>query len=457
MDDYIAEDHLVRVIDVFIERQNLDELGLEDARPAATGRPGYDPRAMFKLYVYGYFNQVRSSRKLEREAGRNLELMWLLGKLKPDFKTIADFRKDRGKAIQGLFRAFTRFCMGQGLITGELVGIDGSKFRAVNSKARNDNAKKLEKHLAALEAKGKQYLEELERTDAEEAGQTTPDAETLRAAITTLEARKDVVKARQKALQDSNQKQLSHTDPDSRAMRSGMGQNMIGYNVQTSVDSAEKMIVSVEPVQDGNDRQQLASQAEQVKHILGQATLSVVADRGYDSGEQLERCEQAGITAYVPPAKPPQRDSEKFSRDAFTYNADADTYQCPANQTLTYQSTSHSGNRQVRRYTTDACLECALKAQCTSDTRGRTVTRDLQTAARERAKARMAAHPEMMQTRKCLVEHPFGTIKRHLNQSYFLMKGLPNVRTEISLSALVYNLKRAINVIGARAMLQAMG
>lgn len=455
MDDYIAADHLVRVIDAFVERQDLAELGFTKTRPAATGRPGYDPRVMLKLYVYGYFNQIRSSRKLEREASRNLELMWLLGKLAPDFKTIADFRKDHGKGIQGLFRSFTRFCAGQGLITGELVGIDGSKFRAVNSKARNDNRKKLERHLAALEAKGNQYLEALARIDAEEADQRPPDAETLRTAMHALEERKNDVKARQKALEESGEKQLSRTDPDSRAMRSGTGQNMIGYNVQMCVDHAHKMIVSMDPVQDGNDRQQLAAQAKGARDILGKDTLEVVADRGYASGEQFEQCEAAGITAYVPPVKSPDNGAH-FSRDAFTYDASTDSYRCPADQTLICHATSRSHGRETRRYTTAACSSCPLKAQCTDNVRGRTLTRETHTAATERMRERMQAHSEMTQTRKALVEHPFGTIKRSLNQSYFLMKRLPHVRTEISLSALIYNLKRAITELGTKALLQAL-
>ncbi len=455
LDDYIPADHLVRVIDAFIDRQDLRLLKFQRAVAADTGRPGYDPADLLKLYVYGYFYRTRSSRLLEREAQRNLELIWLLKKLAPDFKTIADFRRDNGAGIQNLFRAFTRFCMGQGLITGALVAIDGSKFAAVNSKARNVSAAKLEQHLQALDARGRAYLAELDQNDQAEAAEQAPTAERIRTALKAIADKKVDVQARQVALQASGEKQLSTTDPDSRAMRSGSGHAVIGYNVQIAVDSAHKLIVDATPTSDCNDRHQLAVQALAVKELLGVETLDVVADKGYANGADYAQCQAHGITAYVPEIRSTPS-PDHFGSDRFAYDAGTDCYRCPAGQRLHYRSTSQQQGRAVRRYKTDACGSCPLREQCTGDRRGRSIARAPFAEAVEAMAARTAARPERVQQRKCLVEHPFGTLKRAMNHGYFLTRRLPKVTTEIRLSALCYNLKRTMNILGGKAMMQAL-
>lgn len=299
-DDYVGADHPIRVIDRYVEVQDLRALGFARFEAAATGRPGYDPRLMLKLYVYGYLHRVSSSRRLESEASRNVELMWLLGKLVPDFKSIADFRRDNGVALRSLCRSFSLFCVSQGLMKGELIAIDGSKFAGVNHRGRNFSAERLAQRLAVLDAKIAAHLEAMDRHDADEAS-TAPDAEAVRQALSQLQARKTELEGHQQALKQTGATQVSLTDPDARAMRGGTGGGgLVGYNVQTAVDAAHKLIVTFEVTQDGNDRNQLSRQARAAQEILGVKTLTVVADAGYANGAELPACEAAGITAYVP-------------------------------------------------------------------------------------------------------------------------------------------------------------
>ena len=458
LDDYIGEGHLVRVIDRYVECQDMRSLGFERFEPAATGRPGYDPRLMLKLYLYGYLNRLRSSRRLESESQRNVELMWLLGKLSPDFKSIADFRRDNGPAVRALCREFSVFCVSQGLMKGELVAIDGSKFAGVNHKGRNFNADKLAKRLAALDEKIAAYLKELDANDAADPSGPPPDQAAVREALKVLEARKTQLQGHQKALAASGERQICLTDPDARAMKSGGGGAVVGYNVQTAVDATHKLIVNFEITNDGNDRNQLAAQAQAAKSLLGVEHLEVVADAGYADGEQYALCQDSGITAYVPEC--PGNNNEhrgRFGKQRFVYDPAGDTYRCPAGETMRFRGTSLTGGQLMRLYRTPACDGCALRDRCTDNKRqGRVITRMPHAAAVEAMAQRVKEQPDKIQRRKEIVEHPFGTIKRTMNQGYFLTRRFPKVTTEMSLTVLCYNLRRVINILGAEGMMQSL-
>jgi len=458
LDDYVGEAHLARVIDRYVECQDLRGLGFERFEPAATGRPGYDPRLMLKLYVYGYLNRVRSSRRLEAESQRNVELMWLLGKLSPDFKSIADFRCDNGPAVRALCREFSVFCVRQGLMTGDLVAIDGSKFAGVNHKGRNFNADKLAKRLKALDDKITAYLQELDANDAADSSGPPPDRAAVREALRILEARKTQLQGRQQALAASGERQVSLTDPDTRAMKSGSGGTVVGYNVQMAVDSAHKLIVNFEVTSDGNDRNQLTAQAIAARDILQVQTLEVVADAGYAKGCEYAACEAAGITAYVPECAGRSNEQQgRFGKQRFDYDAGRDEYRCPAGATLTYAGTVTRENLPVRRYTTSSCNGCILRAQCTTAKHsGREIIRAPGAEAVEAMALRTQANPGKLQRRKEIVEHPFGTIKRTMDQGYFLMRRFPKVTTEMSLTVLCYNLRRAINILGMEKMMEVL-
>lgn len=459
LDDYVGPAHLVRVIDLYVERQDLATLGFERSAPAPSGRPGYDPRLMLKLYLYGYLNRVRSSRRLEQEARRNVELLWLLGRLAPDFKTIADFRGDNGAAIRALCRAFSVFCVQQGLMAGELIAIDGAKFAGVNHKGRNFDAKKLAARRAALEKRIAAYLAQLDAADATEAaGPAAPDRAAIEAALEALTARRDELKVRARALRASGERQVSLTDPDARAMKSGGGGAVVGYNVQISVDAAHRLIVGFEVTNDGNDRNQLARQAKAAKDLLKVERLEVVADAGYAHAAQYAECETAGITPYVPDcAGHSAAQHRRFGREHFVYDARHDQYRCPAGQTLTHASTPRRAGHRVRVYRTAACAGCRLRAQCTSDARnGREITRVPNAEATEAMRERIKAYPDKLKQRKALVEHPFGTLKRTWGHGYFLLKRLPKVTTEMSLSVLCYNLRRVMNILGTEVLMQKL-
>jgi transposase len=456
LDDYVTPDNPVRVIDAFVDAQDLKRLGFERAEPAATGRPGYSPRCLLKLYLYGYMNRVRGSRALEREAGRNIEVLWLTGMLKPDFKTLADFRGDNGKAIQAVCREFTLFCAREGLIKGELVAIDGSKFKAVNSAARNFSQAKLNAQIEALDARAKQYLEQMERADAGDPG--VPSGEDVKRALENLRERKAKAQGRLDQLAATGQSQISLTDADARAMKTGMHERVVGYNVQTAVDAQHKLIVAHEVTNEGNDRNELGGMAVKAKDILKRESLQVVVDTGYSNADEVARCEAQGITVYLnPPTIEGNEQRDLYGKPRFHYDEQADLYRCPAGQSLTYSSTSQHAGRQVRLYRTSACGGCSQRPQCTSaKERGRVITRAINQGALDAAARRARDNPQIMRERKCVAEHPFGTIKRGWGYGFFLMRGMAKVRTELSLTVLVYNMRRAINILGTQRLVGAL-
>jgi len=452
LDDYVAEDSPVRVIDVFIDDLDISGLGFK-TEANDTGRPAYHATTMLKIYVYGYLNRVQSSRRLEREAQRNVELMWLVGRLAPDFKTISDFRKDNGEAIRLVCREFVMLCKKLKLLTNAFIAIDGSKFKAVNNRDRNFTRAKMKRRLAEVEASIDRYLDQLASADrAEPAEDNTQRLEDKVAALKEEMARLKKLEVR---MLEAPDKQLSQTDPDARSMNS-RGSGMVGYNVQSAVDSQHHLIIAHEVTNVGSDRAQLAKMAKQAKAVLGRDKLEVVADRGYYNGDQIRACEQAGIEAYLPkPNTSGNKARGLFDRSEFHYQADDDEYECPAGERLIYRFTRTEKGKEIRRYWSSACTACPIKNKCTTGDYRR-VSRWVHETVVERAQARLDSAPDIMRVRRATVEHPFGTIKAWMGSTHFSMKTLSRVSTEMSLHVLAYNLKRVINLIGTRQLIAAI-
>jgi transposase len=451
VDDYVAEDSPVRVVDVFIDGLDISGLGFK-AEAKDTGRPGYHPRTMLKIYVYGYLNQVHSSRRLEREAGRNVELMWLTGRLVPDFKTIADFRKDNGEAIRLVCREFVMLCRKLNLLTETLVAIDGSKFKAVNNRDKNFTRAKMKRRLAEVEASIERYLGELDSADEVAPAE---DGRSIEDKITALKEEMARLKKFEVRMLEAPDQQLSLTDPDARSMKS-RGTGIVGYNVQTAVDARHHLIVAHEVTNVGNDRRQLMNMASKAKTELEADTLTVVADRGYYNSEELRACEQADIDVYVPnSATSPNKAKGQFDKRDFIYQAAVDEYECPAGQRLTRRTRTNQNDLVVYRYWSSACPTCPLKSQCTTG-KERRVSRWEHEDVLERARARLDRLPNAMQIRRATVEHPFGTLKHWMGSTHFLTKTLDRVSTEMSLHVLAYNIKRVMNLIGPQNLLAAI-
>ncbi len=455
LDDYIPSDHPVRFIDAYVDQLDLARLGFERATAADTGRPGYDPGDLLKLYVYGYLSGICSSRKLERETLRNIELMWLLRRLRPDFKTIAEFRRRNTKALRPLFREFTLLCKKLDLFGAELVAIDGSKFRAVNAKRRNYSRPMLEEILQAVDERIVGYLETTETADANDEHHAS-EAVDRAAELTRLQSRAAEVRAMLAELDRTGESQISLTDPDSRTMKVRIGTDVC-YNAQTAVDDKNKLFVTVEVTNEATDRNWLSRMAIEAKDVLGVEQLAVVADKGYSSAREVEACVEANIAPYLPK---PETSANKalglFTKNDFQYDRERDLYVCPAGEELTFRHASHEKGRDVRYYRTYACGHCALRPKCTRNLQSRRISRSANEHVLEEMNARVASNPEILRKRKAIVEHPFGTIKRWMNQAYFLMRGLTNVRAEFCLSALAYNFKRVLAIVGVPALLAAL-
>ncbi len=446
LDDYIAADNPVRVIDAFVDQLDLQTLGFTRVVAARTGRPAYQPADLLKLYIYGYLNRTRSSRLLERETQRNVEVMWLLKQLMPDFKTIANFRKDNLLPLQAVCREWTLLCKELDLFGGELVAIDGSKFKAVNSRTRNVTTTKVARVLAEIDTKVATYLAELDSQDALEP--TTSPVTDVAAKLARLQERRQQYDQYQQQLATSGATQLSLTDPDCRSMPVSQG-TQVGYNVQTAVDAKHKLIVAHAVTNDVTDQDQLAAMATLAQATLGGEPLAAVADMGYYDGPQVKACVDAGITPYV--AKPHTSRNHRdglFTKVDFVYNAAQDTYRCPAAATLTYRFTANEDGRHTRYYVSTACTTCPIRTQCTrSKQEPRRVKRWEHEAVLDDMAERVRSQREIMKQRKEIVEHPFGTMKRALNHGYFLLRGLRKVRTEMSLTVLTYNLKRVLTIL----------
>ena len=458
LDDWIDENNPVRVIDAFVEALNLGELGFAGVEPETTGRPSYHPSVLLKLYIYGYLNRVQSSRRLEREAGRNFEVMWLLGRLVPDHKTIADFRKDNGPALRKVCARFVELCREMGLLATASVAIDGSKFKAVNNRDKNFTRAKVERRRAQLEESVARYLSQLDTADRQEPSEALAAKTThLKEKLAKLKEEMERLKTLEAQMLAAPDQQISLTDPDSRSMAtSGRGSGVVGYNVQVAVDTEHHLIVTHEVTNIGSDRAQLAHVAKQAKATLDVASLDAVADRGYFSSNEILACEEAGITVTLPkPMTSGIKAKGRFGKQDFRYMAKEDVYICPAGEKLTYRYTTEENELVVRRYWTNICRGCAIKNKCTTGTERR-ITRWEHEHLLEAVQRRLDENPEKMRQRRETVEHPFGTIKARMGATHFLMKTLPRVASEMALHALAYNLTRVMNILGVQPLLAAI-
>jgi len=456
LDDYIAEDNAVRVVDAFVNKLDLKRLGFDRAEPSATGRPGYRPATLLKIYVYGYLNRLQSSRRLERESHRNVELIWLTGRLMPDFKTIADFRKDNREAIRRVCVEFVGVCRELKLFSATLVAIDGSKFKAVNSRDKNFTMKSVKRRLQKTQANIDRYLAKLDAVDKEEPEIRAVTATELKQKIASMEAKMEELKAHEAEVEAHPDSQVSLTDPDARSMMKAGGGSTVSYNVQTAVDSKHHLIAAHEVTNAPSDRGQLSSMADQVKSALDAKTLTVIADPDYYSGQEIVECYEAGITALVPKTNTsPAKAKGRYSKADFHYDAKTNEYVCPAGERLTYRFDSVENGMTLWVYMTSECSSCPLQSKCTTASAKR-LKRWEHEHRLDMAQAELEKNPDAMRQRKRLVEHPYGTIKYWMGSTHFLMKRLPNVQAEMSLHVLAYNLRRAINILGVPKIIEQL-
>jgi len=458
VDEYIAENNEVRAIAAFLGRLDFVKLRFVRGQAAGTGRPGYDPRLLMGLFLWGHLNGIRSSRKLERESHRNLEVIWLCENLRPDFKTIADFRKDNGAGIKGVVVEFRLWCLRAGLYGKEIVAVDGSKFKAVNSKERNFTKKKLSQIIARERAKISEYLEAVAVADETESEEPELSAAQLKEKIAGLERYLAEHEELARQLEATGESQVSLTDPEAKLMKTDKGSE-VSYNVQTAVDSKHKLIAAYEVTNERNDLGQLAVMAFQAKEALQVAELTVLADGGYYEGNALKECEQAGITTFV--SVPKSKEAERlgiFAQSQFRYDQEQDLYVCPQGEELHWTKTTNDRerNKKFKVYATKACAQCPLRAQCTTSKYGRKIKRWVDQGVIDRLRERIRGQPELLKQRKTLAEHPFGTIKRGMNQGFFLLKGISKVTTETGLTVLSYNLKRVLNIMGVEQTISSL-
>lgn len=457
LEDYIAQDNPVRVVEAFVGELDLAALGFDGATPAVTGRPSYHPAVLLKIYIYGYLNRIQSSRRLERECQRNVELMWLTGRLAPDFKTIADFRHDNGAGIRNVCRRFVMLCRELKLFSQAIVAIDGSKFKAVNSRDRNYTAGKIERRQEQVEHSIARYLDALETADRTQPAEMQAKTARLQDKIKKLREQMQQLEQTRERLKGEPDGQLSTTDPDARSMISqAKGSGLVGYNVQTAVDAKHHLIVTHEVTNFGNDRAQLNQLAQAAREAMGHKRLQAYADRGYFNGPEIKACEDSGIATFVPkPMTSNAKAQGRFSKADFIYIAKDNEYQCPAGQRAIHRFTTVENELNVHVYWSSACPSCALKAQCTT-TSYRRVRRWEHEAVLERVQRRLDRKPEAMTLRRRTVEHVFGTLKHWMGSTHFLMKTLRHVGTEMSLHVLAYNLKRVMSILGFEGIMRAM-
>ena len=458
LEDWIGDDNPVRVVDVFVDELDLGGLGFDRVAPLATGRPGYHPSVLLKLYIYGYLNRVQSSRRLEREAGRNVEVMWLTGRLVPDHKTIADFRKDNGPAIRNVCARFVALCRQLELFAEASVAIDGSKFKAVNARDKNFTRAKMQRRMEQIEESVERYLHQMDSADRQEPSLArTTETARLKDKIAILKEEMERLGKLEARMLATPDQQISLTDPDARSMAtSGRGSGMVGYNVQAAVDTKHHLIVAHEVTNQGTDRSQLANIAEQAKAALETDKLDAVTDRGYFNSAEILACDVAGITVTLPkPQTSGNRIKGRFVKRDFRYLAAEDVYLCPAGERLVYHYTNQEKGLILRRYWTSACQTCALKDKCTTG-KERRITRWEHEHVLEAVQRRLDEHPEKMRQRRETVEHPFGTIKYWMGYTHFQTKTLKKVGTEMALHVLAYNLKRVMNIMGIGPLIVGM-
>jgi len=455
LDDYITDTNPVRVIDVFVDELELGKLGFDGVEPAVTGRPSYHPEVMLKIYIYGYLNRIQSSRRLEREAQRNIELMWLTGRLMPDFKTIARFRKDNGKAIRTVCRQFVMLCQQLDLFSDALVAIDGSKFKAVNNRDRNFTSAKLKRRMEDIESSINRYLVALETADRQEPAIAKAKTERLEDKIAALKDQMRVLRDIDVQLNAAPDKQLSLTDPDARSMKT-RGTGVVGYNVQTAVDAKHHLIVAHEVTNAGSDRDKLTSMSLLARDEMGVGNLTVVADRGYFKSEEILACHEAGLTVFVPKSVTSGATADgRFGKGDFIYDAGKNEYSCPAGERLIWRYATVESGLKLHRYWSSNCQQCTLKDKCTPSVQRR-VSRWEHQAVLEQMQARLDHAPDMMRIRRQTVEHPFGTIKAWMGATHFLTRTIEKVSTEMSLHVLAYNMKRVIKLLGSAELIKVI-
>lgn len=459
LDEYITEDNPVRFIDVFVDSLDLVGLGFKYAEPESTGRPPYNPGDLLKLYIYGYLNRIRSSRGLEKETHRNVELMWLIRKLRPDFKTIADFRRDNRVAIKGICGEFICLCKHLDLFGGELIAIDGSKFRAVNSKKRNFNEEKLKRKIREIEEKVEGYLEELDENDKEERGVDSLDREGLKKKIEKIKRRREEYKRLLKGLREGGESQISLTDPEARAMLNNQ-RIEICYNLQIAVDSRHKLILAHEVTNEVSDQNQLSRMAERTKKVVDRERIEVLADKGYYNPVQIKECVDQGIIPYIPEpesgvTKRRGIPKAEYSRDKFKYDKERDVYLCPEGKELGFMHTATHHGKKMRFYKSKGCMSCKARRLCTRNKDGRIITRWEHEEILEEMRERVRKERGKVKLRSLLTEHIFGTMKRGFNQGYMLLRGKEKASVEISLTVLSYDLKRVLNIVGLDRLVKA--
>lgn len=460
LDEYISDDNPVRVIDAYVDALDIEKLGFQRATPPVTGRPPYSPRDMLKLYIYGYLNGLRSSRKLEKEAERNMEVIWLLNNLRPDFKTIADFRKNNKEALKAVFRDFANLCDEWGLFGKGLVAVDGSKFRASNSKRNNYNAKKLVKHIKYIDEKIENYMLELEESDSTETCDRKPDAEEIKKRLKQLKKRKEKYEGFKDYLEKTGERELSTTDPDARLMCNNNNNVDVSYNVQTTVDAKHKLILDFKVTQKPNDLGELDNMALRAKKLFNGKEFEILADKGYYKAEDLKKCVENGITPYVSRQTYSNGTGDRdFYGDRFKYDKDKNVYICPADNELFYAKDRKEKGKGVigheyRNY--EACKNCEFKDRCTKSKNGRSIFRHIDQDFLDTIDHQTELNMEKYKLRQMIVEHPFGTVKRSWGAYYFLTRRKASVTAEISLSFLAYNLKRVMNILGNDEMIRRL-
>jgi len=457
LDDYIGEDNTVRIVDAFIGELDMVTLGFEGATPASTGRPSYHPTIMLKLYLYGYLNRIASSRRLERECQRNVELMWLTGRLAPDFKTIADFRRDNSAGIRNVCRRFVLLCRDLKLFSQALVAIDGSKFKAVNSRDRNFTNGKIDKRQQQIEESIQRYLSALESADRTQPVELEAKTLRLKDKIARLRQQMQELEVVRQELKTQPDGQISTTDPDARSMAtSAKGSGMVAYNVQVAVDAKHHLIVAHEVTNIGHDRTQLSPMAQSAREAMGKKKLQVVADRGYFSGPQIKACTDVGIAVVLPkPTTSNAKAEGRFDKADFIYIKRDDEYQCPAGKRAILRMVSEERGMMIHRYWSSACPSCAMKPQCTPSAYRR-ISRWEHEEVLDAVQHRLENSPESMTIRRRTVEHVFGTLKGWMGYTHFLTRRLEHVGAEMSLNVLAYNFKRVLNILGFEAMMKAM-
>ena len=456
LDDYVGPENPVRFVEAFVDGLDLTAAGFARVAPKVTGRPGYAPTDLLKLYVYGYLNRVRSSRRLEAETHRNVEVIWLLRHLKPDYKTIADFRRDNRKAFRPVFRQFVLLCRQLDLFGRELLAVDGTRIKAVNNKDRNFTRASLAKFIELADARLDDYLQRLDQSDAAEGTTGGSRVANLAEKIAAVRERRARCQAMLAQLDRTGEDQISLTDPDSRAMAAHT-RVAVGYNVQVAVDAKHKLIVEQQVTNQVVDMGLLTETATAAKEALGVETIEAVADKGYFKIEDIEACEKAGIVPYVPrPQRGPSVKAGLFRKDEFQYDPASDSYICPAGQRLhPYSSSLLRGLKKINYVNKLACDDCKIRSQCTKGP-FRTVSRLENEAVLDRMAARLAKRPGVLDLRRETVEHPFGSIKQWMSQGTFLTRGLEKVRAEFSLTALAYNLRRVLNIVGFPQLMAAV-